>query len=215
MYGPTPPSTAGGVGLATVELARFLGAGRVVAACGSDEKLALAASRGAEAEGINYRGLDGRAFRARLKEVAGAGGVDVVVDMVGGAPACSRALHRGPAAPADPRLPCPPGELLEPAIRSLNWDGRAVVVGFASGAIPQVPANLLLVKNVAVSGLFFGAHLQHDPNAVRASAEQLVRWWLLGEIKPHVGARLPLAQVNEAFALIEGRGTTGKVVLEP
>ena len=81
--------------------------------------------------------------------------------------------------------------------------------------IPQVPANLLLVKNVAVSGLFFGAHLQHDPNAVRASAEQLVRWWLLGEIKPHVGARLPLAQVNEAFALIEGRGTTGKVVLEP
>ena len=98
-------------------------------------------------------------------------------------------------------------------VRSLNWNGRAVVVGFAAGAIPSIPANLLLVKNVALSGLFWSAHMLHDRATLVASAEQLVAWWLAGEIKPHVGARLPLAQANEAFALIEGRKSSGKVVL--
>ena len=78
-------AAAGGVGLAAVELARLMGASRIIAACGSDAKVAAAAAKGASSEGINYKGMDGRAFRARLKEVAGASGVDVVVDMVGGA----------------------------------------------------------------------------------------------------------------------------------
>jgi len=182
-------AAAGGVGLAAVEVAKLLGAGRVIPACSSDAKLALAASKGADA-GINYRGLDGRAFRAQLKEVAGAPGVDVVVDMVGGA-------------------------LLEPCVRSLNWNGRAVVIGFAGGSIPKIPANILLVKNVSVHGLFWGAHLVHDPQRMMASANQLIQWWLAGEITPHVGLRVPLAEANDAFAAIVGRESTGKVVLVP
>ena len=181
-------AAAGGVGLATVELAQLLGASRVIAACGSDDKLALAASKGAAAPGINYRGMDGKAFRAAVKEAAGS--VDVVVDMVG-------------------------GELLDPAIRSLAWNGRAVVVGFAGGAIPKIPANLLLVKNVSVSGLFWGNHLIHDPAMLLQSAQELVKWWLAGELKPHIGARVPLERANDAFALIESRASTGKVVLVP
>ena len=182
-------AAAGGVGLAAVEVAKLLGAGRVIPACSSDAKLALAATKGADA-GINYRGLDGRAFRAQLKEVAGAPGVDVVVDMVGGA-------------------------LLEPCVRSLNWNGRAVVIGFAGGSIPKIPANILLVKNVSVHGLFWGAHLVHDPQRMMASANQLIQWWLAGEITPHVGLRVPLAEANDAFAAIVGRESTGKVVLVP
>jgi len=183
-------AAAGGVGLATVELARLLGASRVLAACGSEAKLELAAGKGASEGGINYNGLDGRAFRESLKAVTGKFGVDVVVDMVG-------------------------GDLLEPCIRSLNWNGRAIVIGFTAGSIPKIPANLLLVKNVSVSGLFWGNHLIHDPKTLLGSAQQLIRWWLDGEVRPHIGARVPLARANEAFALIQGRGSTGKVVLVP
>ena len=107
------------------------------------------------------------------------------------------------------------GDLLEASVRSLNWNGRAIVVGFAGGSIPSIPANILLVKNVSLLGLFWGAHLVHDPPTLLTSAQQLVDWWLAGDIKPHVSERLPLAKANEAFALIEGRQTTGKVVLVP
>ena len=107
------------------------------------------------------------------------------------------------------------GELLEPCIRSLAWNGRAVVIGFAAGQIPKIPANLLLVKNVSVSGLFWGAHLIHDPRMLMASSSQLIQWWLEGKIKPHVGARVSLDKANDAFGLVEGRMSVGKVVLFP
>jgi len=180
---------AGGVGLATVELARLMGA-RVIAACGSDDKLAIASGKGAQPDGVNYTGLDSRAFRARLKEVAGLAGIDVIVDMVG----------------RDP---------LEAAIRSLNWNGRAVTIGYAGGAIPKIPANVLLVKNVSVAGLFWGAHLLHDPATLMASADQLISWWLAGDISPHVGERVPPARAHEAFGLIQGRQSPGQVGLVP
>jgi len=184
-------AAAGGVGMAAVELAKLLGASQVVAACGSDEKLSVAASKGALADGVNYAGLDAKAFRSRLKAAAGDQGVDVAIDMVG-------------------------GELLEPCVRSLNFNGRAVVIGFAAGGpIPKIPANILLVKNISLLGLFWGAHLLHDPATLLSSAKQLVEWWAAGEIKPHVGAALPLSRVNEAFSLIEGRNSTGKIVLVP
>ncbi|KAL1529436.1 hypothetical protein AB1Y20_000384 [Prymnesium parvum] len=183
-------AAAGGVGMAAVELAKAMGVARVIAACGSDAKLAAAAAKGAEAVGVNYAGMDGRAFRARLKEVAGPAGVDCVLDMVG-------------------------GELLEPAVRSLNWNGRGVVIGFASGTIPKLPVNLLLLKNISLSGLFWGAHLIHDPKTILSSAEELVQLWLAGKIRPHIGARVPLSQANDAFAMIESRHSVGKVVLIP
>lgn len=180
-------AAAGGVGLATVELAKLLGAGRVIAAAGSRAKLELAGKKGADA-GVDYSGVDGKAFRAALKAASGDAGVDVVVDMVG-------------------------GDLLEPAVRSLNWNGRAVVVGFAAGAIPKIPANILLVKNVSCAGLFWGAHLQHDPKALLRSAQQLVEWWSAGEISPHVCERVPLSRAHDAFDLLESRQSTGKVVI--
>ena len=184
-------AAAGGVGLAAVEVAKLMGAGRVIAACGSEDKISMAATKGAEAKGVVYSSpADARAFRGQLKEVLGKQGLDVIVDMVG-------------------------GEILEPCVRSLSWNGRAVVVGFASGTIPKIPANVLLVKNISVSGLFWGAHLIHDPKAILGSAQTLLKWWSEGAIKPHVTARVPLEQVNEAFALIEGRQSTGKVVLIP
>jgi NADPH2:quinone reductase len=186
-------AAAGGVGLATVELANLMGAGRVIAAASSEEKIALAVTKGATAgAGVNYTGIadDGKAFRAALKPAAGEAGVDVFVDMVGGA-------------------------LLEAGVRSLNWNGRAVVIGFAGGTIPRLPANILLVKNVSVAGLFWGAHLIHDPRTLLSSAHQLVEWWAAGEIAPAVCARLPLEKANDAFELIEGRASTGKVVLVP
>jgi NADPH2:quinone reductase len=101
-------AAAGSVGLAAVELAKAMGAGRVMAACGSDAKLAVAQERGAQPPGVNYAGLGAKEFRSKVRAVAGEQGVDVMVDMVG-------------------------GELLEAGVRSLNWNGRAVVIGFASG----------------------------------------------------------------------------------
>lgn len=183
-------AAAGGVGLAAVELATLMGASKIIPACGSEAKLALAASKGAAKDGINYSGLDAKAFRAKLKECAGPQGVDVVVDMVG-------------------------GDLLEASVRSLNWNGTAVVVGFAAGPIPKIPANILLVKNVAVSGLFWGAHLMHDPKTLMQSAQQLLQWWAEGAISPHVCARYGLGEVNDAFSLIDGRGSTGKILIVP
>lgn len=182
-------AAAGGVGLATVELAKQLGASRVVAAAGSAEKLALCASKGADA-GIVYSGLDGKAFRAQLKEAAGASGVDVAVDMAG-------------------------GDLLEPAVRSLNWNGRAVVVGFAAGSIPKIPANILLVKNISLAGLFWGAHLQHEPQTLLTSATRLLDMWAAGQITPHVCERVPISRAHDAFDLLESRKSTGKVVVVP
>ena len=139
---------------------------------------------------MNYASVDGRGFRALLKEAAGPRGVDVMVDMVG-------------------------GELLEAGVRSLNWDGRAVVVGFAGGAVPKIPANLLLVKNVALTGLYWGAHLHNEPATLRASMAQLIEWWLAGELKPHIGARYSLADAFDALALVAERRSSGKVLRLP
>lgn len=123
-------------------------------------------------------------------------------------------LQRAPL-PLSSGWPQVGGNLLEASVRSLNWNGRAIVVGFAGGSIPSIPANILLVKNVCVSGVFWGAHMIHEPRVLLSSAEQLVKWWLAGEIKPHIAARVPLSTPNEAFRLIESRESTGKVVLVP
>eukprot|EP00602_Paraphysomonas_sp_CaronLab_P001316 CAMPEP_0185025264 /NCGR_PEP_ID=MMETSP1103-20130426/8286_1 /TAXON_ID=36769 /ORGANISM="Paraphysomonas bandaiensis, Strain Caron Lab Isolate" /LENGTH=354 /DNA_ID=CAMNT_0027558417 /DNA_START=35 /DNA_END=1099 /DNA_ORIENTATION=+ len=183
-------AAAGGVGLASVELAQAMGA-RVIAAAGSDEKVEIAVAKGGpSALGFNYAGCDGKEFRSKLKEVAGKGGVDVLVDAVG-------------------------GEFLEAGIRSLNWDGRAVVIGFAGGDIPKIPANILLVKNVSVSGLYWGAHTKHNPKLFLQSSSHIIKMWAEGKLKPHISHRFPLDKVNDAFSVIQSRKSTGKVVLIP
>ncbi|KAJ8610473.1 hypothetical protein CTAYLR_007758 [Chrysophaeum taylorii] len=183
-------AAAGGVGSASIEVARYLGAGRIIAAAGDQKKVDLALRLGAD-EGFVYTEAsleNPKAFRElTLKKF---GGFDVAVDMVG-------------------------GPLLEPIVRSLNFDGRCVVVGFASGQIPKIPSNLLLVKNVSVVGLYWGAHAVHKPALFRESCKDVVELWRARHFNPHVGASFALDDANDAIADVMARKTTGKVVLLP
>jgi NADPH2:quinone reductase len=176
---------AGGVGLAAVELGAAMGA-RVIAAASSDAKLAVCRARGA-AETINYSTQD---LRERLKTLVGEKGVDVVYDPVGGA-------------------------LSEPALRSVGWRGRFLVIGFAGGEIPRLPANLPLLKGSAIVGVYWGEWLKREPEAARREMGELFSWLADGRVKPHVSARYPLARTGEALAALARRAVTGKVVIEP
>jgi NADPH2:quinone reductase len=176
---------AGGVGLAAVELGAALGA-RVIAAASSDEKLAVCRAHGA-ADTINYSTQD---LRERLKAIVGAKGVDVVFDPVG-------------------------GSLSEPALRSVAWRGRFLVIGFAGGEIPRLPANLPLLKGCAIVGVYWGAWLQQEPEASRREMGELAGWLADGRVRPRVSARYPLARAGDAISALAGRAATGKIVIEP
>ena len=105
------------------------------------------------------------------------------------------------------------GPHLEAIVRSMAFDGRCVVVGFASGDIPKVPANLLLVKNCALVGLYWGAHAKARPDAFRDSLGRISSMWAEGLVSPRVGLAVPLREANAAVAALAGRKSTGKVVL--
>lgn len=174
---------AGGVGITAVELGKRLGA-TVIAAASTPQKLALAEQYGAD-HLINYQNQD---LRTRLKEITGGRGVDVVYDPVG-------------------------GPLFDSALRSMAWEGRLLVIGFASGTIPQVPANLALVKNCSIIGVYWGAYAQHKPQVLRQSLETLMGWLTDGELKPHISQTLPLESGAEAIWSLMRRQATGKVVV--
>ena len=174
---------AGGVGLTAIEIGRLLGA-RVLAAASSAEKLALCRERGAD-ELINYAAGD---LREQVKALTGGKGVDVVYDPVGGAYA-------------------------EPAVRSLASGGRYLVIGFASGDIPRVPLNLLLLKQAAMLGVFWGAWARAHPAANAADFAQLFAWHAAGRLRPHVSARFPLERFREALNTVVERRAQGKVAL--
>jgi NADPH2:quinone reductase len=176
---------AGGVGIAAVELGALLGA-RVIAAASSDDKLAFCREHGAS-EGINYARED---LKDRIKALTGGNGVDVVYDPVGGA-------------------------LAEQALRGTGWKGRYLVVGFASGEIPKIPLNLVLLKGCSIVGVFWGAFAMRDPAGNRAHAEQLFAWIAGGKLAPHVDAVLPFTEAAAALARLERREVKGKVVLVP
>ncbi|CAN7696488.1 NADPH:quinone oxidoreductase family protein [Bosea sp. LjRoot237] len=158
---------------------------RVIACASSPEKLALARGHGAQ-EGLDYAADDLRAGLRRLVP----DGVDVLYDTVG-------------------------GELAEPALRSMGWGGRYLVVGFAGGEIPKIPLNLLLLKGCDLRGVFWGDFVRRDPAGHRANMERLLAWAAAGKIRAHVHAAFPLEQAAEALALIAGRKVQGKVVLVP
>ena len=174
---------AGGAGLAAVEIGALLGA-RVIACASSVDKLALAREHGA-AEGIDYGREDLRAALRRLTEGCG---VDILYDTVG-------------------------GDLAEPALRSMGWEGRYLVVGFAGGGIPKIPLNLLLLKGCDLRGVFWGDFVRRDPAAQRANMERLLGWVAEGRIRAHVHAEIPLERWTEAYALIGDRKARGKIVL--
>lgn len=173
----------GGVGLTAVECGKALGA-LVIATARGAEKLAIAKAHGAD------HVLDSEAddVRARVKELTQGLGADVVYDPVGGA-------------------------MFDASLRAIAWEGRIVVIGFASGTVPQIPANILLVKNAAVVGFYWGSYRRHDPERLRASFRELFKWHEAGRIRPHVSTNLPLAETADAIRLLASRRSTGKVVV--
>ncbi len=174
---------AGGVGLAAVEIGKIMGA-RVIACASSEEKLALARVHGADAL-INYASSD---LRERIREATSGKGVDVVYDPVGGAYA-------------------------EPALRSLAVGGRYLVIGFASGEIPKIALNLLLLKVVSMVGVFWGAFAKAQPQRNAANLSELLNWYVQGRLRPHVSATFPLERYGDALDAVMTRKVLGKVVL--
>lgn len=174
---------AGGVGLAAVEIGKLLGA-RVIAAAGGPDKLAIARQHGAD-ETIDYRSEN---LRDRVLELTGRKGVDVVFDPVG-------------------------GTYFEQCVRCIGWEGRILVVGFASGDIPRVATNLILVKNFSVVGVVFGEHSARYPDDSRARLTELLGHQAQGRLNPLVWRSVPIEQAPAALAEIAARRVTGKIVL--
>ncbi|RAJ97984.1 NADPH2:quinone reductase [Larkinella arboricola] len=176
---------AGGVGLAAVELGRMMGA-NVIAAASTDEKLALCRQVGA-GDTINYSRED---LRERLRQITGGRGVDVVYDPVG-------------------------GPLTEAALRSVSWQGRYLVVGFAAGQIPAIPLNLPLLKGCSVVGVFWGAFAEKQRQDNQDNVQQLLAFYQQGRIKPHIQAQYPLDKAPQALRDMMNRQVLGKVVVIP
>jgi len=174
---------SGGVGLAAVEIGKAMGA-RVIAAASSAEKLAVAKAAGAD-ELIDYSQAS---LREEIKRLTGGQGVDVIYDPVG-------------------------GELFEQAVRGLAWNGRLLVVGFASGSIPQLAANLVLLKGAAVLGVFWGAFAQRQPADNAANFEQLFAWHAQGRLTPLVSQTYALAEAGLAIEQLAQRKAVGKLVV--
>ena len=176
---------AGGVGTAAIQIAKAMGA-RVIAAASSDEKCALCTSIGADAT-INYSKDN---LREALKALTDGKGPDVIYDPVG-------------------------GELFEEAFRSIAWNGRFLVVGFAAGGgIPALPANLPLLKGAALVGVFWGSFAQRQPQDNAANFQQLFAWHAEGKLKPLVSQTFPLARGGEAIDALGQRKAVGKVVVQ-
>ena len=174
---------AGGAGQAAVEIGALMGA-HVIAVASSQEKIAAAKLAGAH-EGIIYPGAD---LKIAVRELTGGKGCNVVYDCIG-------------------------GEAAEPLLRALAWQGRFLVVGFAAGEIPKIPLNLLLVKGVEATGVFWGEAVRRDPAAHRASMTQLLEWVAEGRLKPRTHATFPLDAIKDALAILDKRAAQGKVVL--
>ncbi len=177
---------AGGAGLATVEVGKAMGA-TVIATARGAEKLKVA-----EAHGADYL-IDTATedIRARVKEIAaglGKQGAEVVFDPVGGA-------------------------LFEASLRCVAWGARLIVIGFAAGKVQQIPANILLVKNVSAIGFYWGSYRARAPELVAAGYEQLFAWYGAGKLDPHVSYRLDISEAGAALNLLKSRKSTGKVVL--
>jgi NADPH2:quinone reductase len=174
---------AGGVGTAAVQIAKAAGA-RVIAAASSDAKCEFLKTLGADAT-INYSQAS---LRDALKAATDGKGPDVIYDPVG-------------------------GDLAEPALRSIAWRGRYLVIGFAAGSIPALPWNLPLLKGAAIVGVFWGEFARREPRAFAAGMAQLMQWYAQGKVRPAIDRRLPMAEVRAAYHRMASRQVQGKVVL--
>ncbi len=140
--------------------------------------------------------------------VAKAAGADHVIDAGADIKAAVRALG-GADVVYDPVG----GDLFAAALGACNREARVLVIGFASGTVPPVPANIILVKNITVIGLYWGGYLQFAPDVLGDSLAKVMDWYAAGRLKPHISHTLPLAQADEALKLLESRASTGKVVV--
>lgn len=180
---------AGGIGTSAVGLGKAMGA-KIIAAVSSPEKAAFCASVGADETIVYPCAMDCDAqkmFRAGIKAKAGRNGGDVIYDPVG-------------------------GEYAEPALRSIAWEGRYLVVGFPAG-IPKIPLNLPLLKNCQIVGVFWGAFTKRHPDRHGQQMDELFALYDAGRIRPRIGAIYPLAEAAKALDLIETRQARGKIVL--
>lgn len=181
---------AGGVGLAAIEIGKVMGA-RVVAAVSSEEKAQVARETGADAVIVYDRApfdmQHARALAQAFKDLTGPSGANVIYDPVG-------------------------GDYVEPALRSIAWQGRYLVIGFPAG-IPKIPLNLPLLKSCDIRGVFWGGFAQRDAGRNRDNIEQLIAWWDAGQIKPRIDRVYPLAHGGEAIARLASREAVGKVIV--
>lgn len=174
---------AGGVGLAAVEIGKVMGA-HVIAAASSDDKLEVCRQHGAD-EGINYSTED---LRERVKVLTQGKGVDVTFDPVG-------------------------DKYSEPAVRSMAWGGRHLVIGFAAGDIPRIPLNLTLLKGCSIVGVFWGSFTERERQRNQQYLAELLTWFDEGKIRPYISATYPLEQTADALYEMMNRKVKGKVVL--
>jgi NADPH:quinone reductase len=174
---------AGGVGISAVEIGKLMGA-RVIACASSADKLEFARQHGAD-ETIDYSQED---LKLALRALTRERGVDVLYDPVGGAYA-------------------------DPAVRSMAWDGRYLVIGFAAGDIPKIPLNLVLLKNCDLRGVAWGAWTERDLAGHRGNTAQLLAWEAAGKLRTHVHAVFPFTDAAEALKTIARREVKGKVIL--
>jgi len=178
-------AAAGGVGLAAVQIGKALGA-RVIATAGGRDKLEVARESGADVL-VDYNEED---FAERVKEATGGRGADVIYDSVG-------------------------GDVFERSLKCIAWNGRLLVIGFASGKIPSVAANRILLKNISVVGLHWGAYARYEPARVPEAFAELFRLYDEKKIRPVIFDPYPLERVRDALAALGGRKSYGKVVLRP
>jgi len=182
---------AGGVGLTAVTLGKAMGA-RVVAAASTQEKVDICLGQGADVGVVYGRGPFDREGQKRLAEqfkaACGADGADIIYDAVG-------------------------GDYAEPALRSIAWEGRYLVIGFAAGDIPKIPINLALLKGCEIVGVFFGAWVARNPARHRQNLVELLALYEAGKIRPLVSERFPLERGGEAIERLRSRQAVGKVVV--
>ena len=174
---------AGGVGLTAVELGKTMGA-NVIAAAGGIEKCKVAIDHGADFA-IDYKS---ESIRDRVKDLTDNRGADVVYDAVG-------------------------GDAFDQAIRAVNWEARMLIIGFAAGRIQQIPANLILVKNISVVGVVYGAQTERDPSYGASFVQEAADLFRQGRVKPHIGKTFPLSQAAEAMDSLLSRSYAGKIIL--
>jgi NADPH:quinone reductase-like Zn-dependent oxidoreductase len=175
---------SGGVGLATVELGKAMGA-HVIAAASTAEKLAVAKEAGAD-ELINYTE---EPLKDAVKRLTNSKGVDVIYDPVG-------------------------GEFTEQALRAMAWNGRHLIIGFAAGDIPKIPANLTLLKGCSVVGVFWGSFTQREPQNSAQNMMELLKMFSEGKINPRISEVYEFEDYEKALGALTGRTATGKIVLK-